>query len=284
MRHRPGSKTRTRLWVVAGQRAGSRADWVATEEPMEIRLVAGGQQRTVAVTMRTPGGDFELAAGFLFGEGIVRSREDVLRISYCLGPPAEQHYNVVNVELRSDRLPDLAPLERHFYTTSACGVCGRASLEAIRSRGGAPLPDGPRVPVQVVAALPGTLRSAQGLFGLTGGLHAAALFDPSGKLVAVYEDVGRHNAMDKLVGWAFLENRLPLRDHLVMVSGRASFELVHKAVAAGIPVFCAVSAPSSLAVATAREFGLTLVGFLRGERFNVYAGSHRIQLSMRVGG
>ncbi|MDR7391905.1 MAG: formate dehydrogenase accessory sulfurtransferase FdhD [Armatimonadota bacterium] len=265
--------------VVRGESLEVRSDFLATEEPMEVRLVAGPHRRTVAVTMRTPGNDFELAAGFLFCEGVVRSRDEVSRIAYCLdeGLDAEQRYNVVTVELRGNCLPDLQPLERHFYTTSACGVCGKASLEALRIRGCPVLDGGPVLEPRLLRELPERLRRAQGLFAQTGGLHAAALFDAEGRLLAVREDVGRHNAMDKLVGWALLEGRLPLRDSVVMVSGRASFELVQKAVAAGAPVFCAVSAPSSLAVEVARAFGVTLVGFLRGDRFNVYTGAERVR-------
>ncbi|MDR7618052.1 MAG: formate dehydrogenase accessory sulfurtransferase FdhD [Armatimonadota bacterium] len=265
--------------VVRGESLEVRSDFLATEEPMEVRLVAGPHRRTVAVTMRTPGNDFELAAGFLFCEGVVRSRDEVSRIAYCLdeGLDAEQRYNVVTVELRGNCLPDLQPLERHFYTTSACGVCGKASLEALRIRGCPVLDGGPVLEPRLLRELPERLRRAQGLFAQTGGLHAAALFDAEGRLLALREDVGRHNAMDKLVGWALLEGRLPLRDSVVMVSGRASFELVQKAVAAGAPVFCAVSAPSSLAVEVARAFGVTLVGFLRGDRFNVYTGAERVR-------
>jgi len=276
---RPASKVRAAVRVVCGERLEVRTDFLATEEPMEVRLMAGPHRRTVAVTMRTPGHDFELAAGFLFCEGVVRSRDEVARIAYCLdeGLDPEQRYNVVTVELRGERLPDLQPLERHFYTTSACGVCGKASLEALRVRGCPVLDGGPVLEPHLLRELPERLRRAQGLFAQTGGLHAAALFDAEGRLLAVREDVGRHNAMDKLVGWALLEGRLPLRDSVVMVSGRASFELVQKAVAAGAPVFCAVSAPSSLAVEVARAFGVTLVGFLRGDRFNVYTGAERVR-------
>lgn len=277
---RSGSKTRTALWAVAAGRAQKRADDVATEEPMEIRLLAGAQRRTVAVTMRTPGADFELAAGFLFAEGVLASRDQIHRMTYCTDPDidAEQHYNIVQVGLRGKVLPDLATLERHFYTTSACGVCGKASLDALHVRGCHSLAPGPRVTPDFLAALPGKLKDAQGLFRTTGGLHAAALFDPQGNLAALREDVGRHNALDKLIGWAFLEGHLPLRDHVVMVSGRASFELVQKSVVAGVPIVCAVSAPSSLAIDLAREFGMTLVAFLRDERFNVYSGPERVGL------
>lgn len=277
---RPSSKSRTELLAVDGSTVQPRADHVATEEPMEIRLLAGGERRTVAITMRTPGNDFELAAGFLFSEGVVTSREQTHRISYCVDPgvDAEQQYNIVQVTLRGAALPDLRTLDRHFYTTSACGVCGKASLDALRQRGGPVLPPGPEVAPEFLAGLPEKLRAAQGIFEITGGLHAAAVFDAGGDIVVLREDVGRHNAMDKLVGWALLEGRLPLHGHIVMVSGRASFELLQKSYTAGVPIFCAVSAPSSLAVDLARGFGMTLVGFLRGHRFNVYAGAERIRV------
>ncbi len=274
------SKTKTRVRVIEYGRVRVRPDTLATEEPMEIRLLAGQTKQTVAVTMRTPGADFELAAGFLYGEGIVTSPEDILKISYCVDPDidAEQRYNIVNVELRSGRGYDLRPLERHFYTTSACGVCGKASLEQLELRGCPVIPAGPEVSAETIYSLPEKLREAQGLFEATGGLHAAALFDSEGNLLALREDVGRHNATDKLVGWALLEGRLPLTDHIVMVSGRSSFEILQKCLTAGVPVVCAISAPSSLAVDVAREFGMTLVGFLRGGRFNIYAGAERIEL------
>ena len=276
---RRASKTKTRVRVVEDGRVRVRPDALATEEPMEIRLLAGQTKQTVAVTMRTPGADFELAAGFLYGEGIVDSAEDIQKISYCVDSDldTEQRYNIVNVELRGGREFDLRPLERHFYTTSACGVCGKASLEQLELRGCPVMPSGPEVSAEIINTLPEKLREAQGLFDATGGLHAAALFDNKGELFALREDVGRHNATDKLVGWALLEGRLPLTDHIVMVSGRSSFEILQKCLTAGVPVVCAISAPSSLAVDVAREFGMTLVGFLRGGRFNVYAGYERIQ-------
>jgi FdhD protein len=272
------SKTKTRIRVVEDGNVRVRRDTLATEEPMEIRLLTSDTKQTVAVTMRTPGADFELAAGFLYGEGIIESPEDVAKISYCLDRDldAEQQYNIVNVELRGDRGYDLRPLERHFYTTSACGVCGKASLEQLELRGCPVMPAGPEVPAETIYALPEKLREAQGLFDATGGLHAAALFDKGGELLALREDVGRHNATDKLVGWALLEGRLPLSEGIVMVSGRSSFEILQKCLTAGAPVVCAISAPSSLAVDVAREFGMTLVGFLRGNRFNVYAGQERV--------
>ena len=275
---RRGRKTKTRVRVVEGGRARVRPDVLATEEPMEIRLISGDTKHTVAVTMRTPGADFELAAGFLYGEGIVSSRDDILKISYCVDPDvdAEQQYNIVNVELRAGREYDLRPLERHFYTSSACGVCGKESLDQLELRGCSVIPPGPEVDADVVISLPEKLRGAQGLFDSTGGLHAAALFDAEGNLLALREDVGRHNATDKLVGWALLEGKLPLSEHLVMVSGRSSYEILQKCLTAGVPIVCAISAPSSLAVDVARQFGMTLVGFMRGGRFNVYAGFGRV--------
>jgi FdhD protein len=267
-RVRRGSKTKTRVRVVEDSRVRVRPDTLATEEPMEIRLLTGQTTQTVAVTMRTPGADFELAAGFLYGEDIIDSPDDVKKISYCVDSDldAEQRYNIVNVELHGGRGFDLRPLERHFYTTSACGVCGKASLEQLELRGCPVIPAGPEVSAEVLTTLPEKLREAQGLFDATGGLHAAALFDEKGELVALREDVGRHNATDKLI---------------VLVSGRSSFEILQKCLTAGVPFVCAISAPSSLAVDVAREFGMTLVGFLRGGRFNVYAGSDRIRLEDR---
>ncbi len=279
-RLRRGSKTKVRVRVVEEGRARVRPDSLATEEPMEMRLVSGGARRTIAVTMRTPGADFELAAGFLYGEGVISSPENISRISYCVDADvdAEQRYNIVNVELRGGRDYDPRPLERHFYTTSACGVCGKASLEQLELRGCPVIPPGPEISPQTIYSLPEKLREAQGLFEATGGLHAAALFDAEGELVALREDVGRHNATDKLFGWALLEGRLPLRDHIVMVSGRSSFEIMQKCLAAGAPVVCAISAPSSLAVEVARRFDMTLVGFLRGRRFNVYSAPERVRV------
>jgi FdhD protein len=279
-RARRASKTRTRVRVVEDGKMRVKPDTLATEEPMEIRLITGGERQTVAVTMRTPGADFELAAGFLYGEGIVKSSDDIAKISYCVDADldAAQQYNIVNVELRGGRDYDLRPLERHFYTSSACGVCGKASLEQLELRGCPVALPGPEVTPETLYSLPEKLREAQGLFDATGGLHAAALFDEEGNLLALREDVGRHNATDKLVGWAMLENRLPLSGHIVMVSGRSSFEILQKCLTAGVPFVCAISAPSSLAVDVAREFGMTLVGFLRDRRFNVYAGKERVAL------
>jgi FdhD protein len=293
------SKLAAQVWIVDGGAPEVRADQLAAEEPLEIRLLARGAPRallvpapgaarelrqTVAVTMRTPGQDFELAAGFLYGEGVVRSAADIADISYCTDPGVEEdrRHNIVNVELSKERLPDLKALERHFYTTSACGVCGKASLEALRLQADPISSRGPEVEPAVLFGLPGKLRAHQGVFAATGGLHAAGLFDDRGELLALREDVGRHNALDKLVGWALREGRLPLDRHIVMVSGRTSFELLQKCLMARAPILCAVSAPSTLAVALAKEFGITLVGFLRGERFNVYAGIERIRVSEPV--
>lgn len=271
-------KVRVQVTRVDGGGASTRRDLVVGEEPMEIRLLAGGQRATLAVTMRTPGHDFELAAGFLYAEGIVRDRAEIARIRYCTDVDEEQYYNVVNVELARSSLPALDRLERHFMVTSSCGVCGKAHLEALELRGACYLPAGPQIRADTLLTLPSALREAQALFGATGGLHAAGLFTPQGELVAVREDVGRHNAMDKLLGWAWLEGH-PTDELIACVSGRASFELLQKAVAARVTVFAAVSAPSSLAIDVARQYGVTLVGFLRDDRFNVYTEERRIAFS-----
>jgi FdhD protein len=254
----------------------ARPDTLAAEEPMEIRV--GG--RPLTVTMRTPGDDFDLAAGFLAGEGVVHAAEDVTGIRYCAGATADggNTYNVVDVALAPGVALPEASLERNFYTTSSCGLCGKASLDAVRmatrwSVAEDPLSVGP----QLLASLPGKLRAAQKVFDSTGGLHAAGLFTADGELLCLREDVGRHNAVDKVVGHALRSGLLPLRGTVLMASGRASFELVQKAVLAGIPLLAAVSAPSSLAVDLAAESGLTLVGFLRGTSMNVYAGADRLQ-------
>jgi FdhD protein len=275
---RPGSETKALITTFEDGVAGERSDVLATEEPLELRVVMAGDSRTVAITMRTPGSDFELATGFLYGEGVITRPEQIVTISYCKDSdlPPEQLYNIVIVELDPTSRPDLRPLDRHFYTSSACGVCGKASLEAIVLRGTGPVGPGGSVTPAVIAGLPDKLRAGQGLFESTGGLHAAGMFSLDGNLVAIREDVGRHNALDKLVGWALLDRRLPLDDHVVMVSGRSSFEILQKCLAARVPIVCSVSAPSSLAVDVAKEFGMTLVGFLRGPRFNVYAGAGRI--------
>lgn len=278
MKQPPSSKTKTKIWVVENGKIRPRSDYLATEEPLEIRLVADEVRRTVAITMRTPGNDFELAAGFLFSEGVIQKKSDIRRITHCVDKEVEieNRYNIVNVELSTDELPNFASLERHFYTTSACGVCGKTSLESLRLRGFPSIPKTLEISPEILYQLPEKLRASQGIFTATGGLHAAALFNPEGELLALREDVGRHNALDKLIGWALISGELPLHNYIIMVSGRSSFEILQKCLAAGVEIVCAVSAPSSLAVALAEEFGITLIGFLRGERFNIYAGVDRI--------
>ena len=271
---RPGAATRAKVWTLDGETEVRRRDSVVTEEPLEIRLSAGGRTQTVAVTMRTPGHDFELATGFLHAEGLLPGVPH--QVSYCADVErADQKFNVVTVETDGPALE--APV-RSGIVSSACGVCGSASLDALHERGLHRVADDVTVPVDVLYGLPDALRSAQGLFEVTGGLHAAGLFTADGSLVATREDVGRHNAVDKLVGWGVLGDRLPLSGTVLMVSGRCGYEIVQKAVAAGIPVVASVSAPSSLAVAVAEDFGVTLAGFLRGRRCNVYAGRERLRL------
>jgi FdhD protein len=260
--------------------ATPRRDQLATEEPMEIRVQGPGQDSApFAVAMRTPGNDFELAVGLCFTEGIVQSAADVDSIAYCLatesGERPEQQFNIVTVRLRRPVPADLR--ERRYLASSSCGICGKAALDEVEVRC-EPVGAGPRVAASALRSLPARLAEHQGVFDQTGGLHAAARFTGSGGVLAVREDVGRHNALDKLIGHALLEGELPLSDQIVLVSGRLSFELVQKAAVAGVPVLCAVSAPSSLAVAAAERFGQTIVCFLRGSRFNVYAHPDRIDL------
>lgn len=278
MSERPPAQSKVPVRIYDGAHLKERRDTVVTEEPLEIRVSSAGSSETLAVTMRTPGSDFELAVGFLFGEGIVTSRDQVLGISYCRDDdlPPDQLYNIVIVELAAGADVDMTRLERHFHMSSACGVCGKATIESLSLRGVKPVAHGPTVPPSVVTSLPAKLREAQKIFASTGGLHAAALFDAVGEVIAVREDVGRHNAFDKLVGSALLDGGLPLGEHIVMVSGRSSFEIAQKAASAGIRIVCSVSAPSSLAIDVAKEFGITLIGFLRDERFNVYSGFERL--------
>jgi FdhD protein len=269
---------RRRVLRIRDGAVGARPDTLVAEEPLEIRL--GG--RPLAITMRTPGDDFALAAGFLVSEGVLGRAEELESIVYCAGATADGRntYNVVDVRLAPGvKLPDIT-LERNVYTTSSCGLCGKASLDAVRTTARWPIADTPpvRVSPALLASLPDRLRAAQRVFDRTGGLHAAGLFSPEGELLDLREDVGRHNAVDKLVGRALQSGALPLSGAVLLVSGRASFELAQKAVMAGIPVLAAVSAPSSLAVDLAAETGLTLVGFLRGASMNVYAGEHRLDL------
>ncbi|GAA2622714.1 formate dehydrogenase accessory sulfurtransferase FdhD [Streptomyces vastus] len=270
---------RRRVLRIREGAVSARPDTLVAEEPLEIRL--GG--KPLAITMRTPGDDFALAAGFLVSEGVLGRAEELTGIVYCAGATGEggsNTYNIVDVRLAPGVvMPDIT-LERNVYTTSSCGLCGKASLDAVRTTARWPIADTPpvRVGPDLLAALPYRLRSAQRVFDRTGGLHAAGLFSAEGDLLDLKEDVGRHNAVDKLIGHALQSGALPLSQAILLVSGRASFELAQKAVMAGIPVLAAVSAPSSLAVDLAAETGLTLVGFLRGASMNVYAGEHRLIL------
>ncbi|MCH8961733.1 MAG: formate dehydrogenase accessory sulfurtransferase FdhD [Bacteroidetes bacterium] len=268
---------------VHGDVSRGEADLIAVEEPLEIRLgyedAAGRTVRPISVTMRTPGHDVELAVGFLFTEGIIHDFGDVEGIRHT-GPTGgkKNNRNVVTVTLKPGVAFDAGRLERHFYTTSSCGVCGKTSLDALAMAACPSLPeDQPVLTAEVVHRLPATLLEAQAAFERTGGLHAAALLDAEGRLYCTREDVGRHNALDKLIGAQLLESRLPLHDRILLVSGRASFELAQKALMAEIPVLAAVGAPSSLAVELAQRFGMTLLGFVRDGRFNVYSGSHRVR-------
>jgi FdhD protein len=271
---------RRRVLRIRDGAVGHRADTLVSEEPMEIRL----NGRPLAVTMRTPGDDFALACGFLVSEGVLGCADELASVVYCAGatPEGSNTYNVVDVRLAPGvAVPDIT-LERNVYTTSSCGLCGKASLDAVRTTTRWPIGDGSPLHIEpgVLTVLPDRLRAAQRVFDTTGGLHAAALFTAGGELLDIREDVGRHNAVDKLVGRALREGLLPLSDSILLVSGRASFELAQKAVMAGIPVLAAVSAPSSLAVDLAQQAGLTLVGFLRGVSMNVYAGEERIAASV----
>lgn len=265
---------------VADGKASERLDEVASEEPLEIRLPRNGRgHHSLAVTMRTPGNDFELVAGFLFSEGLVTRRDQISSLTYCVDREVdeEQRFNIVNAAI-PHQARDLERLERHFTMSSACGVCGKAQLDALETRGIEPVRSAMRVAPETILALPDRLLGAQHVFAKTGGLHAAALFGGKGELQAVREDVGRHNAVDKLIGSRLLENAMPLGDCIALVSGRSSFEIVQKAAVAGVPILCAVSAPSSLAIELARRFNITLIGFLRPGRFNIYSGRQRISV------
>jgi len=288
---------------VKGPVESEEKDFLAVEEPLEIRV----EGHSVAIVMRTPGEDRDLAAGFLVTEGLVHGADDLVDMlhgSHCLvsepegtgrrtalngaglgegasrpGPELSlAEGNVINVRLSKPESLDLKKLTRHIFTSSSCGICSKASIEAVRQQF-APVEDLCKVDPQVLLGLPQALASAQETFNRTGGLHACALFDLTGKLLVLREDVGRHNALDKVVGWALLRNRLPLRQHILLLSGRASFEMMQKALAAGVPIIVAISAPSSLAAEFARDSGQTLVGFLRGERMNIYAGADRVTRS-----
>ena len=267
---------RRRVHHVTADDAVARPETLVVEEPLEIRVNGA----PITVTMRTPGSDVELAQGFLLTEGVITHRDDVLTVRYCKGAGADNMntYNVLDVTLAPGvQMPDI-DVTRNFYTTSSCGVCGKASLEAVRlSSRHAPGDDPSIVAAETLSALPDRLRDQQKVFASTGGLHGAALFDLDGTTLAVREDIGRHNAVDKVIGWALEQGRIPLSATILLVSGRASFELTQKAVMAGIPVMAAVSAPSSLAVDLASQSGLTLVAFLRGDSMNVYTRPDRIK-------
>lgn len=266
----------TSVSKVAGQTVTAANDVLAAEEPLEIRLSYttpdGKATRNISVTMRTPGGDKDLAVGFLFTEGIVHGKDDIAAVEMI----AE---NVVVVALSAGIAPALNSLERNFYTTSSCGVCGKASIDAINTA--CPLPDAYpydelKLPADILFGLPDALRSSQSVFEQTGGIHACALFDTEGKLLQMREDVGRHNALDKLIGHCLMNGMMPLPRYVLLLSGRASFELVQKAAMAGINIVVAIGAPSSLAAQIAEDRNMTLIGFLRGEKFNIYSGAQRI--------
>jgi FdhD protein len=283
-----------RVEKVTGRTSQQIQDNLAIEDPLEIQLDYGSsnlrQTRSISVTMRTPGNDFDLAAGFLMTEGVIRDANDIEQITYAGHAPSEENEvpptmdmlklsskrNIVRVELATNVEVALATLQRNFYTTSSCGICGKASLLALRTVCPPRVTNDFRVTAQALYGLPSRLRASQEMFDHTGGLHGAGLFDVGGNLLAVREDVGRHNAVDKLIGAEFLADRTPLRDRLLLLSGRASFELLQKALMGGIQMVAAVGAPSSLAVQVAREFNITLLGFLREKHFNIYHGSERI--------
>jgi FdhD protein len=268
---------------ISGDSAKSQADHVAVEEPLEIRLgyktPEGRTAQSVSITMRTPGDDAELACGFLYSESIIHSANDIAQVAHC-GPaaPDSGNHNIIRVDLGSHVTVDLGRLQRHFYTTSSCGVCGKSSLDALRVTGAKPL-DGNHTLFsrEVLTKMPAALREHQQTFDQTGGLHAAAAFDSRGEILVVREDVGRHNAVDKVIGTLLADDKLPASDLGLMVSGRASFELMQKALMAGMPLLAAVGAPSSLAVSLAQEFNVSLVGFLRGDTFNIYSAGERIR-------
>jgi FdhD protein len=264
-----------------GAEPTSKGDLLVVEEPLEIRLGFEREgvrhQKSISVTMRTPGHDDELALGFLFTEGILHDFAQVKKIHRPAVRRKQARGNIITLDMVRDFAFDFKTLERHFYTTSSCGVCGKASIEAVEVKCSFDLPEGePKISVGLLHALPQKLIEHQSIFDCTGGLHAAALFNADGKLLTAREDIGRHNALDKLIGFHFRKNDLPLFDKLVLVSGRAGFELVQKSVVAGVPILAAVGAPSSLAVQLAEDSGLTLVGFLRNGQFNVYTHPERI--------
>ena len=262
-----------------------KSDLVVVEEPLEIRLGYGSmdnrQQRSVSVTMRTPTHDFELALGFLYSEGIITSYSQVMSVKYCVDAGRQATENIVRVELKPDISVNLTLLQRNFYATSSCGVCGKASIEAIDNMicdlpKQNPKQNALKISKEYIYNLPKSLAQYQKVFEYTGGLHAAALFDVAGKIVLLREDIGRHNALDKIIGNALTQDLLPLHDKILLMSSRASFELIQKAVMANIAVIATIGAPSSLAIQTAEQFGITLIGFLRNDSFNIYTGKERI--------
>ena len=268
--------TRCRAQHLTAESAIARPETLVVEEPMEIRV----NGRPITVTMRTPGSDIELAQGFLLTEGITTRRDDVLAVRYCrgsAGPDGANTYNVLDVTLAGDVPPPSVDITRNFYTTSSCGVCGKASIDAVRLVSRYSTADQTvNIAASTLTAMPDRLRSAQKVFSSTGGLHGAALFDPDGTMLVVREDIGRHNAVDKVIGWALENDRIPLGRAVLLVSGRASFELTQKCAMAGAPILAAVSAPSSLAVELAVQSGITLVAFLRGDSMNVYSRPDRV--------
>ena len=271
--------------VDSGENTEDRDDFLAVEEPLEIRVgfdrEGRREHKAISITMRTPGDDESLAIGFLFTEGIIKRPEQIREVRHCGRPsPDKGIQNTVRVDLVKGVEVEVKKLERHFYTTSSCGVCGKSSIEALQT-GAKKIDSDMTIDAEIIHRLPETLRNAQSTFDKTGGLHASALFSRSGSLDIVREDVGRHNALDKVVGSKFMDSQLPLSDKVLLVSGRASFELVQKALMAGIPILAAVGAPSSLAVELAREFRMTLIAFVRGGRFNIYCGSERIESDSR---
>lgn len=275
------SVTQISIIKVQGSYQKEETDFLAVEEPLEIRLLFGSvkdrQQQSVSVTMRTPGQDFDLATGFLFTEGIIRDFKDIHAIKHCGG----LNENIVRIELKEEVPVNIGKLERNFYTTSSCGVCGKASIDAVRTVKQLQESESNTLffPAEILITLPDKLRKAQSMFEHTGGLHGCALFDTSGNIILCCEDVGRHNAVDKLIGAALQQNLFPLKNYLLLLSGRASFELIQKAWMAGIQIVAAVGAPSSLAVEIAADVNMTLAGFLRGERFNIYSHKERIIIS-----
>ena len=273
-----------RVKKISNEKQESTPDLLAMEEPLEIRIGFGPlnerQQKSLSVTMRTPGHDFELASGFLFTEGIIQYFDQIESIKYCEDAgKQEEKENVVRIELKPEVKIDFEILQRHFYTSSSCGVCGKSSIDSVRVAC-QKLIDQFSISSSVVHKLPEALRKAQQVFEYTGGLHAVGLFNANGELILLREDVGRHNALDKVIGAMLFRKEVPLSNYILLVSGRASFELVQKAALAGTPMLAAVGAPSSLAVDLANEFGMTLLGFVRDNRFNIYSGEQRIT-SMR---